>query len=77
MEDALHKVHAKVFYVLCDTDELFPASVGEEVMRKLANAGIDAAFLEVKSRLGHYATTEESEKWIPAVQEFLKRLDAN
>ena len=43
VEDALHKVQAKVFYVLCDTDELFPASVGEEFMRKLANAGIDAA----------------------------------
>ena len=76
VEAELHKVKAKEFYVLCDTDELFPASVGEEVMSKLAGAGVDATFLEVKSRLGHYATTEEPEKWIPAVPEFLKQLDA-
>jgi hypothetical protein len=44
-------------------------------MSKLASAGVDATFLEVISRLGPYATTEEPEKWIPAVQEFLKQLD--
>ena len=76
VEAELHKIQAKVFYVLCDTDELFPARVGEEVMAKLASAGVDATFLEVKSHLGHYATTEEPEKWIPAVREFLKQLDA-
>ena len=43
VEAELHKVQAKVFYVLCDTDELFPARVGEEVMSKLANAGIEAS----------------------------------
>jgi homoserine O-acetyltransferase len=76
VEDELHKVEAKVFYVLCDTDELFPASVGESVMSKLMSCGIDATFIEVKSRLGHYATTEEPEKWIPEAERFLRGLSA-
>ena len=76
VEDELHKVEAKVFYVLCDTDELFPASVGESVMSKLMSCGVDATFIEVKSRLGHYATTEEPEKWIPEAERFLRGLSA-
>ncbi len=74
VEDELHKVEAKIFFVLCDTDELFPASVGELVMSKFVSAGVDATFLEVKSRLGHYATTEEPEKWIPEAEKFLRGL---
>ena len=77
VEDELHKVEAKIFYVLCDTDELFPASVGELVMSKFVSAGVDATFLEVKSRLGHYATTEEPEKWIPEAEKFLRGLTAD
>jgi homoserine O-acetyltransferase len=74
VEDEFHKVRAKVFYVLCDTDELFPASVGQLVMSKFKSAGVDATYLEVKSRLGHYATTEEPEKWTREVEEFLRNL---
>ncbi len=76
VEDELHKVEAKIFYVLCDTDELFPASVGQLVMSKLKRAGVDATFLEVKSRLGHYATIEEPEKWTPEAEKFLRGLNA-
>ena len=74
VEDDLHKIQARLFYVLADTDELFPASIGEEVMSKLSSAGVDATFLEVKSRLGHYATTEEPEKWVPEAEKFLRQL---
>ncbi len=76
VEDELHKIRAKVYYVLCDTDELFPASVGQSVMSKFKSAGVDATYLEVKSRLGHYATTEEPEKWTPEVEKFLRELTA-
>jgi homoserine acetyltransferase len=76
VEDELHKIRAKVFYVLADTDELFPASIGKAVMTNLLSAGIDATFLELKSRYGHYATTEEPEKWVPQAEKFLKRLAA-
>jgi homoserine acetyltransferase len=61
--------------VLADTDELFPASIGKDVMSKLSRAGVDATFLELKSRHGHYATTEEPEKWVPAAEKFLRQLD--
>jgi homoserine O-acetyltransferase len=74
VEDKLDRVRAKVFYVLCDTDELFPASVGEAVMSTLESAGVDATYHEVESHLGHYATTEEPEKWVPQAQRFLAGL---
>jgi homoserine O-acetyltransferase len=76
VEDELHKIRARVFYVLADTDELFPANVGKEVMPRLSSTGIDATFLELKSRDAHYATTEEPEKWVPEAKKFLKQLDA-
>jgi hypothetical protein len=46
-------------------------------MSKFVSAGVDATFLEVKSRLGHYATTEEPEKWIPEAEKFLRGLTAD
>ncbi len=75
VEDALHEIRARLFYVLADTDEWFPASLGEDVMAKLSRAGVDTTFLEIKSRLGHYATTEEPEKWVPEAEKFLRQLD--
>ena len=44
-------------------------------MSKLSRAGVDAKFLEVKSRHGHYATIEEPEKWVPEAEKFLRQLD--
>jgi len=74
VENELHKVSAKVFYVLCDTDELFPASVGQSVMAVFRSAGVDATYHEINSPLGHYATIEEPEKWSHEVEEFLRGL---
>ncbi len=72
VESELGNIQAKVLYVLCDTDEWFPSSIGKEVTSKLIDAGVDAKFLEVHSRYGHYATTEEPEKWIPEAKKFLQ-----
>jgi homoserine acetyltransferase len=44
-------------------------------MTKLRSAGVDATFLELQSPHGHYATTEEPEKWVPQVRRFLEQLD--
>jgi homoserine O-acetyltransferase len=74
VESVLDKIQAKVLYILCDTDEWFPSSIGKEVTSKLIDAGIDARFLEVHSRYGHYATIEEPEKWVPEAKCFLKSL---
>lgn len=74
VRDRLDRIRAKVFYVLCDTDELFPSRVGQEVTETLRASGTELIYHEVKSRLGHYATTEEPEKWAPEAREFLARL---
>ena len=73
VQDELEKISAPVFYVLCDTDQWFPASLGKDVMAKLHEAGVDAEYHEVHSRLGHFATTEEPEKWVAAAEAFLDR----
>lgn len=73
VEDEFSRIKAPLLYVLCDTDEWFPASLGADVMAKLDAAGVDAHFHEVRSDLGHYATTEESDKWVPVARDFLNR----
>lgn len=74
VEGELNKIKAKVLYILCDTDEWFPSSIGNEVTSKLTDAGIDAKFLEIHSRHGHYATIEEPEKWVPEAENFLQAI---
>jgi len=45
-------------------------------MQRLHEAGVDAIFHQIHSAHGHYATTEESDKWTPLAKEFLLKLDA-
>ena len=73
VENDLAKIKAPLLYVLCDTDEWFSASLGEDVMAKFRDAGVDARFHQIHSELGHYATTEEPDKWAPVASEFLSR----
>lgn len=75
VEAELQEVRAKFLYVLADTDELFPASIGKDVVARLEAAGVDVTYLEIQSRLGHYATIEEPEKWVPTAGRFLAGLD--
>jgi homoserine O-acetyltransferase len=74
VENELNRIKAKFFYVLADTDEFYPAEIGADTIDKLSRAGVDAGFLEIQSLLGHYATTEEPEKWVPAARAFLAAL---
>jgi homoserine O-acetyltransferase len=74
IEAELRKVRAKFLYVLADTDELFPASMGMDVVAGLEAAGVDVTYLEIQSCLGHYATIEEPEKWVPTATRFLANL---
>src|SRR2546423_7119265 len=53
------KIKAKVLYVLCRTDRLFPPSIAPGVMDALATAGVDARYFEIDSDLGHSARSEE------------------
>jgi homoserine O-acetyltransferase len=75
VEPDLHRIRARLLYVLADSDEIFPASIGAAVMARLRGAGVDATYLELRSPHGHYATTEEPEKWIRQVRRFLAELD--
>jgi homoserine O-acetyltransferase len=70
------QIKAKVLYVLCRTDRLFPPSIAPEVMRDLAAAGVDARYFEIDSELGHSASGPEHAKWSPVLREFLDPLMA-
>jgi homoserine O-acetyltransferase len=74
LSEQLDRIRAQMFYVLCDTDELFPSSIGNEVVTALTSNGVNVTFHEISSDLGHYATTDEPEKWVPAAAEFLDQL---
>jgi homoserine O-acetyltransferase/O-succinyltransferase len=70
------KIRAKVLYVLCRTDRLFPPSIAPAVMEALASAGVDARYFEIDSDLGHSASGPEHAKWSPVLREFLAPLTA-
>jgi homoserine O-acetyltransferase len=70
------KIKARVLYVLCRTDRLFPPSIAPAVMDALATAGVDARYFEIDSDLGHSASGPEHAKWSPALREFLAPLMA-
>ena len=65
------KIRAKVLYVLCRSDVLFPPSLAPGVMKDLAAAGVDARYFEIDSDLGHSASGPEHAKWSPVLREFL------
>ena len=66
------KVKAKVLFVLSSTDKLFPPSIAPPIMAKLKAAGVDAQYVEIDSRKGHQAGTQDAAKYADAVREFLK-----
>jgi homoserine O-acetyltransferase len=70
------KIKAKVLYVLCRTDRLFPPSIAPGVMRDLAAAGVNARYFEIDSELGHSASGPEHAKWSPVLRQFLEPLMA-
>ena len=70
------QIKAKVLYVLCRTDRLFPPPIAPQVMRGLAAAGVDARYFEIDSELGHSASGPEHAKWSPVLREFLEPLIA-
>ena len=70
------KIRAKVLYVLCRSDVLFPPSLAPGVMKDLAAAGVEARYFEIDSDLGHSASGPEHAKWSPVLREFLAPLVA-
>ncbi|HWB48735.1 MAG TPA: alpha/beta fold hydrolase [Stellaceae bacterium] len=70
------RIKAKVLYILCRTDNLFPPKIAPGVMEALAAAGVDARFFELDSDLGHSSAGPEHAKWSPVLREFLAPLVA-
>jgi homoserine O-acetyltransferase len=70
------KIKAKVLYVLCRTDALFPPKIAPGVMEALAKAGVEARYFELDSDLGHSSSGPEHAKWSPVLREFLAPLIA-
>jgi homoserine O-acetyltransferase len=70
------KIKAKVLYILCRTDALFPPKIAPGVMQALAEAGVEARYFELDSELGHSSSGPEHAKWSPVLGEFLAPLVA-
>jgi homoserine O-acetyltransferase len=69
-------IKAKVLYVLCRTDALFPPKIAPGVMDALKEAGVEARYFELDSDLGHSSSGPEHAKWSPTLREFLAPLCA-
>jgi homoserine O-acetyltransferase len=71
-----HRIRAKVLYVLCRTDALFPPKIAAGVIDALHAAGVAARYFEIDSELGHSSSGPEHAKWSPVLREFLAPLVA-
>ena len=70
------RIKAKIFYMLCRTDNLFPPKIAPGVMEALATAGVEARYFELDSDLGHSSAGPEHAKWSDALREFMAPLVA-
>src|SRR6185312_15270450 len=65
------RIKAKVLYILCRSDALFPPKIAPGVMEALAAAGVEGRYFELDSDLGHSSSGPEHAKWSPVLREFL------
>ena len=65
------RIRARVLYVLCRSDALFPPKIAPDVIAALRAAGVEARYFEIDSDLGHSSSGPEYRKWEPVLREFL------
>jgi homoserine O-acetyltransferase len=70
------RIKARVLYVLCRSDALFPPKIAPAVIDALHAAGVEARYFELDSDLGHSSSGPEHAKWSPVLREFLEPLIA-
>jgi hypothetical protein len=70
------RIKAKVLYILCHTDALFPPKIAPDVIEALTAAGVEARYFDLDSDLGHSSSGPEHAKWSPVLREFLAPLVA-
>ena len=73
VRDQLWRIRAPFLIVMADTDAWFPPAIGRAQEARLRGAGVDLTYHEIESDLGHFATSEEPEKWHAAARRFLDR----
>lgn len=71
----LHAIRAPLLYVLSRSDRLFPSIIAQDVMPLFARAGVDAAFFEIDSDHGHFASSTDALKWAAPLRAFLAKID--
>jgi homoserine O-acetyltransferase/O-succinyltransferase len=71
------KIKAKLLYVLCRSDKVFPPSIAPNYVKALRDAGVNAQYYEIDSDLGHSASGADAAKWAPALRDFMAPLVAH
>jgi homoserine O-acetyltransferase len=72
----LHRITARVLFVLSRTDKVFPPSIGPVAMQAFAAAGVPATYFELDSRHGHHAAGSDWAMWAPVLERFLNEVAA-
>jgi homoserine O-acetyltransferase len=70
------RIKAKVLYILCRSDALFPPKIAPGVIEALTAAGVEARYFELDSDLGHSSSGAEHAKWSPVLRDFMAPLVA-
>lgn len=72
--DRLDRIRARVQYVICRTDKLFPPEGVPATMRAFEAAGVRAEHVPLDSDFGHQASGSDWSKWDGALKRFLESL---
>lgn len=70
----LHRIKARVLYVLSRTDRIFPPSIAAGVMAALARGGVRADYVEIDTERGHAYAGPDAPKWAPRLAAFMDSL---
>lgn len=68
------RIKAKILYVLCRTDTLFPPTIASDVIAKLQHCKVDATYFELDSDHGHVGAISDALKWESALCAFIAGL---
>ena len=63
-----HRIRCPVLYALTTTDVLFPPSIAPAAMERLAAAGVEARFFEIRNDRGHLGVNVDSPGWVETLQ---------
>lgn len=70
----LSRIAARVLFVLSSTDRLFPPTLAPGVMDALWSAGVQAAYHEIDSPHGHFASGVDAGRWAHCLAAFIEAL---